>query len=128
HVERTARQGMPPVTAVDKSNAVAFVTHEPGTAAAGRVQVLDLQPPIYAPLHALWHQHTSSHNRDMLPSAPASGPASRIRHSGRKESPLVRICPPVERDPTATTSKYPTLIRDTSVPCSPSFSTASLCG
>ncbi|HIW46915.1 MAG TPA: LysR family transcriptional regulator [Candidatus Yaniella excrementigallinarum] len=72
HVERTARQGMPPVTAVDKSNDVAFVTHEPGTAAAGRVQVLELQPPIYAPLHALWHQHTSSHNRDMLLSTPAS--------------------------------------------------------
>src|SRR5699024_4450779 len=72
HVERTARQGMPPVTAVDKSNDVAFVTHEPGTAAAGRVQVLELQLPIYAPLHALWHQHTSSHNRDMLLSTPAS--------------------------------------------------------
>src|SRR5699024_9629180 len=28
HVERTARQGMPPVTAVAKSNDVGFVTHE----------------------------------------------------------------------------------------------------
>lgn len=66
HVERTQLQGTPPVTAVINSNRVAFVTHPSGTAAGGRVRVVDLQPAIHAPLHALWHQHTNSEARDAV--------------------------------------------------------------
>ncbi|GAA4533933.1 LysR family transcriptional regulator [Amycolatopsis samaneae] len=61
---RNPIQGTPPVTAVLGTRDVAFVTAEPGTAADGRVRVLELRPPAYAPLHALWNPHTSSEIRD----------------------------------------------------------------
>ncbi|MHA6798181.1 LysR family transcriptional regulator [Bounagaea algeriensis] len=71
-VHRTPVQGTPPVTAVLGTDHVAFVTTPPGPAAGGRVRVLDLQPPIFVPLHALWAQHTTSHLRDTFLAAVAS--------------------------------------------------------
>ncbi len=64
HIERNPVQGTPPATAVLDTGHVAFVTAPAGPAAGGHVRVLDLQPPVFAPLHALWHQHTSSEARD----------------------------------------------------------------
>ncbi|POM23144.1 HTH-type transcriptional regulator TdfR [Actinomadura rubteroloni] len=58
--ERSELQGTPPATAVIGTDAVAFVTLAPGPAADGRVRVLDLEPAVHAPLHALWPQHTTS--------------------------------------------------------------------
>lgn len=71
-VERTSLQGTPPVTAVINSTNVAFVTEPPGPAAGDRARVLDLHPAIYAPLHALWHRHTTSEARDELLATPAN--------------------------------------------------------
>ena len=65
-VERTARQGTPPVTAVIGTARLAFVTTPPGPAAGGRVRVLPLDPPLHAPLHALHLPHTTSPARDAL--------------------------------------------------------------
>ncbi|TQN27556.1 DNA-binding transcriptional LysR family regulator [Haloactinospora alba] len=64
HVRRTPIQGTPPVNAVLGTDCAAFVTTAPGPAAGGRVRVLDLQPPRFVPLYALWPQHTTSHARD----------------------------------------------------------------
>ncbi|GAB3298262.1 LysR family transcriptional regulator [Parasphingorhabdus pacifica] len=65
-IHRNPIQGTPPVTAVIGTGHAAFVTAFPGTEANGKVRVLELHPPIYAPLHALWPQHTASEARDVL--------------------------------------------------------------
>lgn len=52
------------MTAVLDTDHVAFVTDSPGSAVDGRVRVLELQPPHFVPLHALWAQHTTSESRD----------------------------------------------------------------
>ncbi|MDI6410021.1 LysR substrate-binding domain-containing protein [Streptomyces albus] len=63
HTERTARQGTPPITAVIDTRHIAFVTTPPGTAAGGKAHVLTLEPPIHAPLHALYLPHTTCPSR-----------------------------------------------------------------
>ncbi|WP_017612612.1 LysR family transcriptional regulator [Nocardiopsis salina] len=63
-VERNPVQGTPPVTAVLDTGLVAFVTSPPGPAADGAVRVLELEPPLFVPLHALWHGHSSSDARE----------------------------------------------------------------
>lgn len=65
-VERNPIQGTPPVTAVLGTDNVAFVTAVAGPAADGRVRVLELDPPTWVPLHALWPQHTTSDARDAV--------------------------------------------------------------
>lgn len=70
-VRRNPIQGTPPVTAVQGSDHVAFVTAAAGAAAGGAVRVLDLLPPSFVPLHALWPQHTNSEARDDFLSAAA---------------------------------------------------------
>ncbi|GAA3735030.1 LysR substrate-binding domain-containing protein [Streptomyces tremellae] len=62
--ERTALQGTPPVTAVIGTDRCAFVTTPPGPAAGGAVRILALDPPPYAPLHALYSPRTTSPARD----------------------------------------------------------------
>lgn len=61
---RNPVQGTPPVTAVLGTQHVAFVTAAPGPAAQGEVRVLEVDPPAFVPLHALWSQHTTSEARD----------------------------------------------------------------
>ncbi|AXK35018.1 LysR family transcriptional regulator [Streptomyces armeniacus] len=73
--ERTQRQGTPPVTAVIGTDRVAFVTSPPGTAAGGKVRILAVEPPVHAPLHALYLPHTSSPGRDTLLAGPAGAAA-----------------------------------------------------
>ncbi|QBJ95999.1 LysR family transcriptional regulator [Rhodococcus sp. ABRD24] len=51
---RNPIQGTPPITAVVGTDQVAFVTSPPGSVLNGSVKVLELQPPIHAPVHALW--------------------------------------------------------------------------
>ncbi|MGQ5598280.1 LysR substrate-binding domain-containing protein [Streptomyces sp. ESR1.13] len=63
NTERTARQGTPPITAVIGTRHLAFVTTPPGPAAGGRAHVLILEPPIHAPLHALYLPHTTCSSR-----------------------------------------------------------------
>ncbi len=65
-VERTGRQGTPPATAVIGTDRVAFVTAAPGTAAGGRARVLALEPPVDAPLHALYLPQTTCPGRDVF--------------------------------------------------------------
>lgn len=60
HVLRNPVQGTPPVTAVIGTHHVAFVTGSPGSAADGRARVIELQPPVFVPLRAIWSQHISS--------------------------------------------------------------------
>ncbi|MEU0440437.1 LysR substrate-binding domain-containing protein [Streptomyces sp. NPDC006186] len=62
--DRTARQGTPPVTAVIGTDRCAFVTTPPGPTAGGAVRVLALDPPLYAPLHALYSPRATSPARD----------------------------------------------------------------
>ncbi|MCK1820018.1 LysR substrate-binding domain-containing protein [Streptomyces sp. XM83C] len=62
--DRTARQGTPPVTAVIGTDCCAFVTTPPGPTAGGAVRVLALDPPLYAPLHALYSPRATSPARD----------------------------------------------------------------
>ncbi|MGX1025571.1 LysR substrate-binding domain-containing protein [Streptomyces sp. SAI-097] len=62
--DRTALQGTPPVTAVIGTDRCAFVTTPPGPAAGGTVRILALDPPLYAPLHALYSPQTTSLARD----------------------------------------------------------------
>lgn len=69
HVERNPVQGTPPVTAVLDTGLVAFVTSHPGPAADGAVQVLELEPPLFVPLHVLWHRHGGSEAGEMFVSA-----------------------------------------------------------
>lgn len=64
HTERTPLQGTPPVTAVIGTDSLAFVTTPPGPAAGGAVRILVLDPPLYAPLHALYSPRTTSPARD----------------------------------------------------------------
>jgi DNA-binding transcriptional LysR family regulator len=66
HIQRTPVQGTPPVTAVIGRDRLAFVTAKPGPAAGGRTWVLELDPPLFAPLHALWPHHTQCDARDTL--------------------------------------------------------------
>ncbi|GCD32456.1 putative transcriptional regulator, LysR family protein [Streptomyces chrestomyceticus JCM 4735] len=63
-IERTDRQGTPPVTAVIGTHRIAFVTTAPGPAAGGKAHILALEPPVYAPLHALYVPHTTCPSRD----------------------------------------------------------------
>ncbi|MGX1226103.1 LysR family transcriptional regulator [Streptomyces ambofaciens] len=63
NTERTARQGTPPITAVIGTRHLAFVTTPPGPAAGGKAHVLTLEPPIHAPLHALYLPHTTCPTR-----------------------------------------------------------------
>ncbi|MFC8998499.1 LysR substrate-binding domain-containing protein [Streptomyces rochei] len=63
NTERTARQGTPPITAVIGTRHLAFVTTPPGPAAGGKAHVLPLEPPIHAPLHALYLPHTTCPSR-----------------------------------------------------------------
>lgn len=63
-IRRNPVQGTPPVTAVIGTDHAAFVTTGPGPAADGQVRVVELDPPVHVPLHALWSQHTSSEARD----------------------------------------------------------------
>ncbi|MGA5218499.1 LysR substrate-binding domain-containing protein [Streptomyces cinereoruber] len=63
NTERTARQGTPPITAVIGTHHIAFVTTPPGTAAGGKAHILALEPPIHAPLHALYLPHTTCPSR-----------------------------------------------------------------
>ena len=63
NTERTARQGTPPITAVIGTRHIAFVTTPPGPAAGGKAHVLTLEPPIHAPLHALYLPHTTCPSR-----------------------------------------------------------------
>ncbi|MFK4540444.1 DNA-binding transcriptional LysR family regulator [Streptomyces tendae] len=63
NTERTARQGTPPITAVIGTRHLAFVTTPPGPAAGGKAQILALEPPIHAPLHALYLPHTTCPSR-----------------------------------------------------------------
>ncbi|TCP43401.1 DNA-binding transcriptional LysR family regulator [Tamaricihabitans halophyticus] len=61
---RNPIQGTPPVTAVVGTAHIAFVTAQAGPAADGKARVIELRPPTYAPMHALWPQHASSAERD----------------------------------------------------------------
>ena len=63
-VRRNPIQGTPPTTAVQGTDHVAFVTAAAGAAPGGSVRVLELLPPTFVPLHALWPQHTSSEARE----------------------------------------------------------------
>ena len=71
-VHRNPIQGTPPVTAVLGTDHVAFVTTPPGPVAGGHVRVLDLQPAMFVPLHALWTQHTTCHARESFLATAAS--------------------------------------------------------
>lgn len=63
-IHRNPVQGTPPVTAALGAEHVAFVTAGPGHSLAGQVRVIELEPPLFVPLHALWPQHTTSPARD----------------------------------------------------------------
>lgn len=65
-IERNPIQGTPPATAVVGTDHLAFVTDPPGPTANSRARVVELDPPCYAPLHALWSPHTTSISRDHL--------------------------------------------------------------
>ncbi|GAB3484416.1 LysR family transcriptional regulator [Amycolatopsis cihanbeyliensis] len=61
---RSELQGVPPSSAVVGTDHVAFVTAPPGATAGGTVRVIDLTPPLYVPLIALWPEHSTSEPRD----------------------------------------------------------------
>ncbi|MEV4731530.1 LysR substrate-binding domain-containing protein [Saccharopolyspora sp. NPDC049426] len=63
-IRRNPIQGTPPVTAVQGTDDLALVTAAAGPAAGGTVRVLELLPPTFVPLHALWPQHTNSPARE----------------------------------------------------------------
>jgi hypothetical protein len=63
-IRRNPIQGTPPVTAVQGTRDLALVTAAAGPAAGGTVRVLELLPPTFVPLHALWPQHTNSPARE----------------------------------------------------------------
>ncbi len=65
-LERSAVQGTPPITAVIESGHAAFVTSPPGAAVGGRVSVVDVVPPIYAPVYAVWSPGIGNPERDAL--------------------------------------------------------------
>ncbi|MFA3875764.1 LysR substrate-binding domain-containing protein [Streptomyces sp. MMCC 100] len=62
--ERTSLQGTPPATAVIGTGHLAFVTTAPGPAAGGAARIIALDPPLYAPLHALYSTRTTSPAKD----------------------------------------------------------------
>ncbi|ART69392.1 LysR family transcriptional regulator [Mycobacterium dioxanotrophicus] len=59
-------QGAATVAAPLTTGAVAFVTTPAGPAIAGRVAVIDLDPPLLVPIQALWQRHTASAVRDAI--------------------------------------------------------------
>ncbi|UXA16311.1 LysR family transcriptional regulator [Mycobacterium sp. SMC-4] len=59
-------QGAATVAAPLTTGAVAFVTVSAGPAMDGRVQVIDLRPPLLVPVQALWQRHTASAVREVL--------------------------------------------------------------
>ncbi|MFR9728157.1 LysR substrate-binding domain-containing protein [Saccharopolyspora sp. MS10] len=63
---RNPIQGTAPVTAVVGTGHVALVTGPPGPAVGGRVQVVELRPALFAPLHALWPTHVTDEVRDAV--------------------------------------------------------------
>lgn len=67
--QRTDRQGTPPITAVIGTDRVAFVTAPPGPAAGGSARILPLEPPVHAPLHALYLPQATCPGRDTFLSA-----------------------------------------------------------
>lgn len=54
NVAVSPNQGLPPVTSVAGNKRVAFVTDPAGMALDGTVRVIALEPPVYAPLEAVW--------------------------------------------------------------------------
>jgi DNA-binding transcriptional LysR family regulator len=65
-------QGMPLVTAVLGTDAVALVTDAPGPAVGGAVRVVELEPAPTVPLLATWRRDARSRARDLLVKAQAS--------------------------------------------------------
>jgi DNA-binding transcriptional LysR family regulator len=59
-------QGAATVAAPLTTGAVALVTADAGPVMAGRVVVIDLNPPLLVPVQALWQRHTISEIRDTL--------------------------------------------------------------
>jgi LysR substrate binding domain len=59
-------QGAAMVAAPLTTGAIALVTAEPGPAMGGRVTVLELDPPLFVPVQAIWLRHTVSDVRDAL--------------------------------------------------------------
>ncbi|AEF42923.1 LysR family transcriptional regulator [Hoyosella subflava] len=53
-VSISPNQGLPPATSVAGNQRVAFVTERPGLMLDGAVQVVELEPPAYAPIEAVW--------------------------------------------------------------------------
>jgi len=72
-LQRTPLQGVPPETAVIGTGHVAFVTAQPGVVSGGAARVITLEPPIYAPLIALWPEHATSSSREAFLSGCAPG-------------------------------------------------------
>nr|WP_206312679.1 LysR substrate-binding domain-containing protein [Streptomyces sp. 196(2019)] len=64
--QRNPVQGPPPVTAVSAPGRIAFVTPPVGPVAGGAAHVVDLDPPVYVPVHALWPAHTTCRDRDVF--------------------------------------------------------------
>ncbi|MGP3770382.1 LysR substrate-binding domain-containing protein [Streptomyces sp. SDT5-1] len=62
--ERTTLQGTPPATAVIGTDHVAFVTAPPGPTANGAARILAVDPPVHAPLHALYSPHLTTPAKD----------------------------------------------------------------
>lgn len=59
-------QGAAMVAAPLTTGAIALVTAEPGPAMGGRVVVLELDPPLFVPVQAIWLRYTVSDVRDAL--------------------------------------------------------------
>jgi DNA-binding transcriptional LysR family regulator len=59
-------QGAAMVAAPLTTGAIALVTADPGPAMGGRVTVLELDPPLFVPVQAIWQRHTVSEVRDAL--------------------------------------------------------------
>lgn len=64
--QRKPVQGTPPITALTATGRIAFVTAPPGPAAGGAAYVVDLEPPVHVPVHALWPAHTTCPDRDVF--------------------------------------------------------------
>nr|WP_202417962.1 LysR substrate-binding domain-containing protein [Streptomyces sp. YIM 132580] len=64
--QRNPVQGTPPITAVTATGRIAFVTAPAGPAAGGAAYVVDLDPPVHVPVHALWPAHTTCPGRDLF--------------------------------------------------------------
>jgi len=59
-------QGAATVAAPLTTGGIAFVTAAAGPTMNGRVQVVDLTPPLLVPVQALWQRHTLSAIRDRI--------------------------------------------------------------